>query len=160
VLHRIARVMLMGMLVTGFALVSTGGVAAQGGADLSISMTGPTRVKSQALVVYTITVTNVGTETATRVSIIGGGTDQFDSISMHCQNNGSFGQNACEPGDIAPGASAVATYSASVCCLVRHESRQAVIGASVGQDVVPDPDPDPANNVVQLAVYITGGQVK
>jgi len=160
VLRRLSLGMLMGVLLSGLSLTSTAGVLAQGGADLSLTMTGPTRVKSGEVVVYTIKLTNLGPETATRISIIGGGGDQFNPVSMHCQDNGSFGQSACYPPDLAPGGVATASYSVRVCCLVRGENRDAFIGASAGQDVIPDPDPNIENNWVQKDVHIIGGRVK
>ncbi len=125
-------------------------------ADLSISMSGPARVKSKALVEYTITVTNLGPETATKISIMGGGGDQFDPVSMQCQDNGSSGQTSCQPDDLAPGASVLATYRLSVCCLFKGENRHAFVAASVGQELGPDP------NLVWLQqdVFIIGGRVK
>ncbi len=158
--NRLVRATLMGVILMGLTLATTGGVVAQGGADLSISFSGPVRVKSAAMVTYTITVTNLGPETARAIWIGGGGGDQFDSVSMQCQDNGSFGQSGCHPSDLVAGASVVATYRVSVCCLVRQENRHAFVGVSVSQDIIPDPDPNLANNWAQKDVFIIGRRVK
>lgn len=91
---------------------------------------------------------------------MGGGTDQIDEVSVQCQDNGSFGQSWCFPGDLASGASMTATYTLRVSGLVRGESRTAAVGASVGQDVDPNPDPNPNNDQVQLTVFIFGRLIR
>jgi uncharacterized protein DUF11 len=156
VFFRLARAALIGALAVGLALPWAGVVVAQEGADVSLAFSGPNRVKSDTVVVYTITVTNNGPEIATGLFIIGGGGDQFDTLSMHCQDSGSFGQSTCVPSDLAPGASMVATMTVNVCCLVRGESRTASIGASVS--AANDPNPD--NDSFQKDVFIIGRRIK
>jgi hypothetical protein len=159
--RRLFRAGIVGTVVMGLVLSSAPGVLAATTADLSITMTGPTRIKSGGFYTYTITVTNLGPDTATRINIAGGGGDQIDEVSVQCQDNGSFGQSQCNPSDLAPGASTIATYTLRVSGLVQHESRNAFVGASVAQDYAdPNPDPNLDNNQVQLAVFIYGKQIK
>lgn len=154
---RLARATLIGALAIGLTLTWAGIVVAQeGGADLSLAFSGPNRVKSDTVVEYTITVTNNGPETATDLFITGGGGDQFDTLSTHCQDNGDFGQSTCVPSDLAPGATMVATMTVNVCCLVRGENRTASIGASVSATN----DPNPDNNSFQEDVFIIGRRIK
>jgi hypothetical protein len=159
-LQRLARAVLTGALVTGLSLAPAGPVLAVSGADLAITFQGPMRVKSQSLVTYTITVTNLGPDVARNILVSGGGGDQFDPVSVHCQDNGSYGQSACHPGDLEAGASVTATYQVYVCCLFRGENRHAFVAVSVGQDPTPDPDPNLDNNWAQQDVFVIGRRVK
>jgi uncharacterized repeat protein (TIGR01451 family) len=159
-LHRLFRAGMVASVVMALALSSAPGVFAASSADLSIAMTGPTRIKSGGYYTYTIIVTNLGPGTATNINIMGGGTDQIDEVSVHCQDNGSFGQSWCSPGDLASGASMTATYTLRVSGLVRGESRTAIVGASVGQDVIPEPDGNLDNNQVQSKVFLFGKLIK
>ncbi len=128
---------------------------------MSVTMTGPTRIKSGGFYTYTITVKNLGPDTATRIWVMDYGDDQIDEVSMHCQDNGSFGQSACNPSDLAPGASMTATYALRVSGLVKGESRNAFVAASAWQDVADlDPDPNPDNDQVRLVVFIYGRPIK
>jgi hypothetical protein len=159
--RRMFRAGFAGILLVGLILSSAPGVFAASSADLSVTMTGPTRIKSGGYYIYTITVTNLGPDTATRIDVIGGGGDQIDQVSMQCQDNGSFGQSECQPSDLAPGASMVATYTLRVSGLVQHENRHAFVAAWAGQDYAdPNPDPNLDNNQVLLSVFIYGKQLK
>jgi hypothetical protein len=145
----------------GLVLSSAPGVFAATTADLSVSMTGPTRIKSGGFYTYTITVTNLGPDIATRIYVMGGGGDQIDEVSVQCQDNGSFGQSQCNPSDLAPGTSMTATYTLRVSGLVKGENRDASVGGWAAQDYAdPNPDPNPDNNQAQLAVFIYGKPVK
>ena len=144
----------------GLVLASAPGVFAATDADLSVAMTGPTRIKSGGFYTYTITATNLGPGTATRIYVMGGGGDQIDEVSVHCQDNGSFGQSQCNPSDLAPGTSMTATYTLRVSGLVKGESRNAFVAGWAAQDYAdPNPDPNLDNNQVQLAVFIYGKPV-
>jgi hypothetical protein len=159
--RRLLRAGIACAFLMGLVLSSAPGVLAATTADLSIAMSGPSRIKSGGVYTYTITVRNLGPATATRIYLIGGGTDQIDQVSMHCQDNGSFGQSQCEPSDLASGASMTATFTLRVSGLVRGESRHAIVGASVGQDYAdPNPDPNLDDNQVQLPVFIYGGYMR
>lgn len=157
---RLFRAGIVAAVVMGLVLSSAPAVWAATSADLSVAMTGPTRIKSGGFYTYTITVTNQGPDVATRIYIMGGGTDQIDEVAVQCQDNRSLGQGPCMPGDLVPGATVTATYTLRVSGLVRHEDRNAVVGASVGQDYVSNPDGNLDNNQAQLAVFIYGKQIK
>ncbi|HEY8438232.1 MAG TPA: hypothetical protein VIK65_06415 [Candidatus Limnocylindrales bacterium] len=159
-LRRLLRMGIVATVVMALGLASAPGVFAATGADLSIAMSGPTRIKSGGFYTYTITVTNHGPATATRINIMGGGTDQIDEVSTTCQDNGSSSQSWCYPADLAAGASVTATYRLQVTGFVPGESRHAIVGASVGQDLEPNPDSNLDNNQVQLAVFIYGKPMK
>ena len=159
--RRLIRAGIAGSVLVGLVLSSAPGVFAATEADLSVALTGPTRIKSGGFYEYTITVTNHGPDTATHINIMGGGGDQIDHVSVFCQDNGSFGQSQCFPSDLAPGASTTAIYTLRVSGLVRGESRDAVVGASAGQDYADtNPDPNLDNNQAQLTVFIYGRLVR
>jgi uncharacterized protein DUF11 len=159
--RRVVRLALSAGLLMGFALGSAPAVAAQQVPfDLSLTMTGPTRIHSTQDYSYLVTVTNLGPGTATNLSIVGGMFDQFNAVSMRCLDNGSTGSAGCNPNDLPSGASVQAIFTVNVCCLVRHENRHADLSATViDRDGNALDDPNLDNNTMSLTVFIIGKQV-
>ena len=159
--RRLTRIGIAGSLLVALAWTSVPSVLATGGFDLTLSLTGPTRIKSTGDSAYTITVKNLGPETATDLHISGGGGDWFNPVSVECP--GSTNVAGCDPADLAPGATVTATYTLNVCCLVREENRHAWLDAMVGPrdgawDTWNDPNLD--NNYAAFDVFIIGKRVK
>ena len=160
-LRRLSRIGIAGSLVVALALTTAPSVFATGGFDLTVSLSGPTRIKSTSDYTYKITVTNLGPETATDLHVSGGGGDWFNPVSVQCP--GGTNVAGCDLADLAPGATVTATYTLNVCCLVRHETRHAWLEAAVGpSDGSWDTwnDPNLENNSATFHVFITGKQVK
>jgi len=161
--HRATRITLASMILVGLSLTSAPAVAAQEpkSADLALSMTGPTRIKSTDDFAYTITVTNLGPGPATDLHISGGGGDWFNPVSLRCHDNGSSSTAGCDPNDLAAGSSVTATYTVNVCCLVRNEDRHAWLDARVGDRFgVEMNDPNLDNNYASLDAFIIGRRVR
>jgi uncharacterized repeat protein (TIGR01451 family) len=139
--------------LVGLMIASTGGVAAQGGADLSVAVSGPKHQRSTTTATYTITVRNAGPEAAADVVVSGSVGDQLELESISC-TGGTTGSYECTVPTLAAGASLTATMSVSVCCFVKGEVRTTVVNGSVSASTE---DPDPSNNGVQVLVKIIGG---
>jgi hypothetical protein len=158
--HRLIRAGIAASLFLALAFSSAPGAFATGGFDLTLSLSGPTRIKSTGTYTYTITVQNLGPETATNLHVSGGGGDWFNPVSVQCP--GSSNVAGCDLADLAPGATVTATYTLNVCCLVRHEMRHAWLDAMVGpSDGAWDAwsDPNLENNYAVFDVFIIGKQI-
>jgi hypothetical protein len=162
--HRLIGALVASVFLVGTTLASAPTVAAQEGFDLAVSVTGPTRVMSTRDYSFTVTVTNLGPETASYTVIGAGMGDWFNPVSFVCNDaNGDRGLGGCVMAPLAKGRSMTATMTVNVCCLVHGEDRNAWVAASVGPA---DGDDSAWNEVnldndwVQFDVFIIGKRVK
>jgi hypothetical protein len=162
-LYRLLRVALASAFLTAMTLTSAPRVVAQGGFDLAVSVAGPTRVQSTRDSSFTVTVRNLGPDTATNTVVGAGMGDWFNAVSFVCNDSGGGqGLGGCVMAPLAPGDSMTATMTVNVCCLVRHEVRHAWVAASVGPvDGNYDTwtELNDQNDWVQYDVFIIGKQV-
>jgi Domain of unknown function DUF11 len=163
-LHRMIGGVLAGVLLIGTSLASAPVVAAEGGFDLAVSMTGPTRVMSTRDYSFTVTVTNLGPETASNTVVGAGMGDWFNAVSFVCNDaNGDRGVGGCAMAPLASGRSMTATMTVNVCCLVRHEDRHAWVAAGIGPvdgDYEGWNEINVDNDWVQYDVFIIGKRVR
>jgi uncharacterized repeat protein (TIGR01451 family) len=151
--HRRMSVALAVIALAGLMVASTGGVAAQGGADLSVAISGPKHQRSTTTATYTITVRNAGPEAAANVVVLGSVGDQLEVESISCAG-GTTGSSECTVPSLAADALLTATMSVSVCCFVKGEVRTTVVNGNVSAETT---DPNLDNNGVQGLVKIIGG---
>lgn len=156
-MFRMARIGIAAMLAMAMLATTAPMVGAQGGPDISVQLSTPTRLKTTQILVSTITVTNVGSETATGLSISGSVGDQFNPIAMECLDNGSMSSYFCEPNDLAPGHSVTAKFTAYVCCYGKGESPNSPVTAGVSMGWT---DPTPNDDWVQNIVHLYGPHTK
>ena len=163
-LHRMIGGVLASVFLIGTTLASAPVVAAEGGFDLAVSVAGPTRVMSTRDYAFTVTVTNLGPDTASNTVVGAGMGDWFNAVSFVCNDTtGDRGVGGCLMDPLASGHSMTATMTVNVCCLVRGETRHAWVGASVGPlngDYEAWNEIDAENDWSQYDVFIIGKRVK
>lgn len=163
-LHRLIGAVLASVFLVGATLASAPAVAAEGGFDLAVSMTGPTRIMSTRDYSFTVTVTNMGPETASNTIVGAGMGDWFNAVSFVCNDaDHDRGIGGCVMAPLARGDSMTATMTVNVCCLVRQEDRHAWVAASVGPvngDYEGWNELGIDNDWVQYDVFIIGRRVK
>jgi uncharacterized repeat protein (TIGR01451 family) len=119
---------------------------AEGGADLTTSMrwlgTGASRAAVGQTATYAVTVTNLGSEAATGVQLIGYGSDQFNTESVSVID-----------ATISSGQSVTGTVVLRVCCFPQGESRAAFGVATVSSTTL---DPNIDNNTATVNTKIIG----
>ncbi len=133
-------------LVLALVIVPARPSQAQAGADLSGTLTwqgrGAPRARVGQAVSYAFTVTNLGPEDATNVSVTTDGSDHFDGVLQEF----SFGT-------IAAGGSVTGSLTTYVCCFPKGESRLAFVDLWVRSDT---PDPNGQNNWSTVDTRIIG----
>jgi uncharacterized repeat protein (TIGR01451 family) len=123
-------------------------------ADLSITASwaggGPAKASVGETVTYAVSVTNLGSGTASGVIVLAQTPDQFNPVSLTC-SDASF---CSEPGGIlVAGSTVTATVVDVVCCFPKGESRTTSAGATV---VAATADPNLDNNSASVVTRIVG----
>lgn len=122
--------------------------------DLSIVASwaggGPARAKVGEMVIYAVSVTNLGPGTATGVVVVAVTPDQLNPISVTCSDV-SF--CSTPGGSLAAGDTVTATVVDVVCCFPKGDSRITNAGAAVLSTTV---DPNLENNTATVATRIVG----
>lgn len=152
--HRFLR--LCAAFVVGVAALpaTSAAAVADPGADLSATATwvgkGAPRAAVGDTVTYAITLTNLGTDTATGTFLVDQTPDQFNFVSKTC-SDATFCSSP--GGDLAPGATVTATFVFVVCCFPEGESRTTSAGAIA---ISTPPDSNLANNNATVVTKIVG----
>ena len=131
-------------------------VAAQSSADLAVTMVPSQKhLRFQQSMTVTITVTNLGPDTATGVRLSTGESDSINPGRIVCPDGTvrEF-EGFCEIGSLGPGESVTATWTVIACCTCCPE-RVGVITASVSDDTATE-DPNPDNNNARVETRFTG----
>jgi hypothetical protein len=127
--------------------------AEEGSADLAVTIAwgagGTPHVRSGETATWELSVTNVGTATATAVEVVPGGSDQFGRFTSSC------GQDFCYVGDLLPGESRTVTFSATA-CLIQTGNAPARRMWWVSGAAWSAADANSSNNTASLDVRITG----
>jgi uncharacterized repeat protein (TIGR01451 family) len=122
--------------------------AAQNGADLEVTISGPNHVKILSNITYTITATNIGDETATGVELSGWVPDWFNYVSINCLDGTQEGWGLCSYPDLAPGESARMEFTLQACC--KEKTMFELAWGTATNDV------NTANNEASIRVIFTG----
>lgn len=152
--RRLRLVMFVAMLMlAGFPALIPHPVVAAGTADLAVTMVGNAkRLKFGETITFTVTVTNLGPDAATGVTLGFGTSDSYHNFGGTCPD-GTV-STICTLGTLAPGASVTLSFqamAANVCC----PARVGVATASVSHDAETI-DPVSANDSVRLETKLGG----
>ena len=147
----LAAFLALSMLIGGSVPLASAQVPS---ADLALTKTVDRKnVKIGETITFTITVTNLGPDTATGIFFGDALPDPLNFVSASCNKGSTFG-GACSVATLAVGESATITLVATpITNPARSERRftnTAFIGAS---DTF---DPDPSNNTASLHLHIVG----
>ena len=153
---RLAALVLAGLSVP--LAVATAAPAPGGVSDVSITIAyvghGPAKAKVGQDVRLNVTVTNLGSATATGVELMSGGTDHFDPVSITVPGVTPGDAGDLKVGDLASGASISATVVLRVVAFPVGESRSASVGVRVSTW---SDDANEDNNSASVSVRIIGG---
>jgi hypothetical protein len=152
-MHYLPRLIPVIALALAFAVHP---VAAQSRADLAVTMAPSAKhLRFQQSMTVTITVTNLGPETATGVRLSTGESDSINPGRIVCPDGtvSEFG-GVCEIGTLAAGESVTATWTVTACCTCCPK-RIGVITASVSGDAATE-DPNPDNNLARVETGFIG----
>ena len=152
--HGFLRLCAVFLLTVGLAPAMSAAAVADPGADLSVTMAwvgnGTPRAAVGEEVSYAITLTNLGSDTATGTYLNLATPDDFNGVSLTCSDV-AF----CSPpgGDLSPGATVTATAVFVVCCFPEEQRRRTT---SAGASVTSDNDSNPTNNTAVVVTRIVG----
>ena len=156
--HHPARPAAVLAAVLALALVSGLAVrpaAAQAAADLAVTAAPSKKhLKFGASMTVTITVTNLGPDPATGVTLGAVVSDSLNPGPLVCPDGTVAEFGPCELGTLAPGASATATLTVIACCACCPEGVGVAI-AGVDHDAG-TADPNGENNAARVDFKITG----
>jgi uncharacterized repeat protein (TIGR01451 family) len=141
------------LLLAGFPMLAPRPVAAAGTADLAVTMVGDRKhVKFLDTITFTITVSNLGPDVATGVTLGIGVSDSYGDLGATCPD-GTV-STFCDLGSIESGKSVTVLFHAIAsndCC----PNRLGVAVASVTHDT-DTVDPVSANDAVTVETRFTG----
>jgi uncharacterized repeat protein (TIGR01451 family) len=152
--HRSLRLCAVMVASVGLIPAMSAVAVADPGADPAVTATwvgkGVPRAALGEEVSYAITLTNLGSDTATGTYLNLATPDDFNGISLTCSDP-AF----CSPpgGDLAPGATVTATAVFVVCCFPEEQRRRTT---SAGASVTSDNDSNPTNNTAVVVTRIVG----
>jgi uncharacterized repeat protein (TIGR01451 family) len=145
-----ARIVLTLALLVGWSTRST---AAQETADLSLTKVADrTYVRVGENITYTITLTNIGSATATGIVFGDPLPDQLNLVSFTCSQGTVSGGPFCAIDNLASGASVTATLIA-IPDVGKHERRISNTAFIVESGT---PDPDSTNNSASVLIKVIG----
>jgi uncharacterized repeat protein (TIGR01451 family) len=150
---------IIGILALVASLWNSGRVlAAQNRADVSVIMVADKkRVKIGEYIVYTVTATNHGPNTALSVVVSHGLADQLNFVSLACDRGVSASSAFCEYPMLGPGESVVSIFVATPNPSVRKRERNSLTAtATVAFQMADTVDPDPGNNWASNTVKLIG----
>jgi uncharacterized repeat protein (TIGR01451 family) len=137
------------VLMLGFAQSA----AAASTADLAVSMAGDTKnPKWGGTITYSVTVTNLGPDIATGVTVAIGVSDTYANLGGACPD-GSV-SNRCDLGSLPPGERITVDFRVMACC-PEPDQRIGVAVGSVWSDAE-TVDPVWANNEVRVETKLVG----
>ncbi len=123
-------------------------------ADLALTKSADRKhVKIGQNITFTITVTNLGPDTATNISFGDALPDLLNLVSASCNKGPTYG-NFCEVASLAVGKSATLTLVATPITNPAKSERKFTNTAFI--DASNAFDPNPANNAVSLHLHIVG----
>jgi hypothetical protein len=141
------------LLLAGFPMLAPRPVAAAGTAGLAVTMVGDAqRLKFGDTITFTVTVTNLGPEVATGVTLGVGTSDSYANFGGTCPDESA--SSICDLGTLEPGASVTLLFRAMAsndCC----PKRLGVAVASVSHDT-DTLDPVSSNDAVIVETRFTG----
>jgi hypothetical protein len=149
----IAALLLAALFLPALALQTA---RAAGTADLAITMVPSKKhLRYQQSMTNTITVTNLGPDTATGVTIATGESDSINPGSLVCADGTEVPNwEICPTITLAPGQSATYTWTVTACCTCCPD-RVGITTASVRHDEA-TLDPNPDNDFAQVETRFTG----
>ena len=152
-------IVIISILTLVTSLWSSGrALAAQNTADVSVTIVpDKSRVKIGEFVVYTVTATNQGPNTALFVGVSHGLADQLNFVSLACDRGISASGALCEYPTLGPGENVVSIFVATPNPSVRNGERNALTAtATVSFQMADTVDPDPGNNWASNTVKLIG----
>jgi uncharacterized repeat protein (TIGR01451 family) len=153
--HGFLRLCAVFVVTIGLVPAMTTVAQAQTEADLSVTATwvgkGAPRGAVGDTVTYAITLTNLGPDTATETRLVALTPDQFNPVSLTCSDV-SFCSSP--GGELAPGATVMATVVDVVCCFPQGTIRKTSAGAAASSETTSDSHPE--NNSATVLTRIIG----
>ncbi len=157
--YRQLIVAMIGILSLVMSLGISGRVlAAQNVADLSISIVpNKSRVKVGENIIYTVTVTNLGPDSALFVDVTHGLADQLNFVSVTCDGGISSDGPFCEYSILQPGQSAVSIFIATPNPSIQNYERNALTATATTSFETSDTfDSNSENNWASVTVKLIG----
>lgn len=158
-MYRYFMIAMIGILVLVATLWSSSrALAAQNMADVAVTMVADkSRVKIGEYIVYTVTATNHGPNTALSVGVSHGLADQLNFVSLTCDRGISASTAFCEYPTLGPGESVVSIFVATPNPSVRNRERNSLTAtATVAFQMADTVDPDPGNNLASNTAKLIG----
>jgi uncharacterized repeat protein (TIGR01451 family) len=133
-------------------------LAAQNVTDLFVTIVAEqTRVKIRENITYTVTVTNLGPDTALFVNVAHGLSDQLNFVSVACDGGNSSDGSFCEYAILQPGESAVSILIATPNPSIQRYERNALTAtAATSLGTTDTVDPDRGNNWTSVTIKLIG----
>ena len=142
----IMLMLMLGLVPTAFAQEPT--------ADLALTKTADRKsVKIGETITFTITVTNLGPDTATGIYFGDAIPDPLNFVSASCDKGPTFG-GACAVDSLAVGESATITVVTTPITNPAQGERKFTNTAFIAESATFDPNPD--NNTASLQLHIVG----
>jgi uncharacterized repeat protein (TIGR01451 family) len=142
----IVLMLMLGLVPTAFAQEPT--------ADLALTKTADRKsVKIGETITFTITVTNLGLDTATGIYFGDAIPDPLNFVSASCDKGPTFG-GACAVDSLAVGESATITVVTTPITNPAQSERKFTNTAFIAESTTFDPNPD--NNTASLQLHIVG----
>ena len=142
----IVLMLMLGLVPTAFAQEPT--------ADLALTKTADRKsVKIGETITFTITVTNLGPDTATGIYFGDAIPDPLNFVSASCDKGTTFG-GACAVDSLAVGESATITVVTTPITNPAQSERKFTNTAFIAESTTFDPNPD--NNTASLQLHIVG----
>jgi len=142
----IVLMLMLGLVPTAFAQEPT--------ADLALTKTADRKsVKIGETITFTITVTNLGPDTATGIYFGDAIPDPLNFVSASCDKGPTFG-GACAVDSLAVGESATITVVTTPITNPAQSERKFTNTAFIAESTTFDPNPD--NNTASLQLHIVG----
>jgi uncharacterized repeat protein (TIGR01451 family) len=145
------------LLLAGVVLVggSVQPAAAQGTADLAITKVGESKkVRIGENITYTITLTNLGPDTATGVVFGDPLPDPLNLVSFTCSQGSSNGGSFCTVDSVPSGASVTATLVATPITNPAKSERRFTNAAFISESATFDPNS--SNDISTVRTHIVG----